>query len=84
MFRHFFHIPYISLVNLVSQQKVVKELFGEDFTENKIRAELELLLFDENYRCKMLSDYDRMISILGNPGASERTAKLIFNEISCK
>lgn len=84
VFRHFFHIPYISLVNLVSQQKVVKELFGEDFTENKIRAELELLLFDENYRCKMLSDYDRMISILGNPGASERTAKLIFNEISCK
>ena len=84
VFRHFFHIPYISLVNLVSQQKVVKELFGEDFTENKIRAELELLLFDENYRCKMLSDYDRMISILGNPGASERTAKLIFNEISSK
>ncbi len=81
VFRHFFHIPYISLVNLVSQRKVVKELFGEDFTENKIRAELELLLFDDNYRCRMLSDYDRMISILGNQGASERTAKLIFNEI---
>ena len=77
LFKNFFHVPYISLVNLIAGQEVVRELFGAKFSYKTIHDELKLILEDEAYRNKMLAGYDSVISILGNPGASERTAELI-------
>jgi len=77
LFKNFFHVPYISLVNLIAGQEVVRELFGAKFSYKTIHDELKLILEDEAYRNKMLAGYDSVISILGNPGASERAAELI-------
>ena len=77
IFRHFFHVRYISLVNLIAGSEVVRELFGANFSREKIHNELKHILEDDAYRNKMLEGYDHVISILGESGASERAAALI-------
>lgn len=81
IFRHFFHTPYISLVNLISGKEVVQELFGARFSEENITTELKRIIHDKTYRKTMLQNYDEMIRILGKPGASIRTAELIVKRI---
>jgi len=77
VFKNFFHTPYISLVNLIAGKEVVKELFGANFSRKNIREELSRMMNDKAYRNKMLEGYDCVISIIGKPGASKRTAQLI-------
>ncbi|GAA3969121.1 lipid-A-disaccharide synthase [Pedobacter ginsengiterrae] len=69
-------IKFISLVNLIVNKKIVTELIQEDCNPLKINEELNLIVNGEG-RKKMLSDYDRLIDLMGTPGASEKTAKLI-------
>lgn len=79
IFKHFFHISYISLVNLIAGKEVVKELFSVRFSLENIRNELGRLLWDTEYRNRMLSGYDEIIETLGAPGASRRAAEIIRN-----
>jgi len=78
IFRRFFHVKYISLVNLIACKDVVKELFGGDFNRRSLTIELHKILKDEIYRRKMIEEYDKVIAALGKPGAAERTAELIY------
>ncbi|WP_297982517.1 lipid-A-disaccharide synthase [uncultured Chryseobacterium sp.] len=71
------NIKYISLVNLIMDREVVKELIQNDlYTENLVR-ELNLIL-GEN-RQKILNDYDELRQKLGGKGASENAAEIIVN-----
>ena len=81
IFKHFFHVPYISLVNLIAGNEVVQELFGANFTHQNIHAELARIIHDSAYRSKMMEGYDRVIAAAGKPGASERTAQLIVHAL---
>ena len=78
VFRNFFHVRYISLVNLVAGRKVVEEFFAESFTLNNIRAELGRIINNPYHRSQMLDGYDEVINRLGTPGASQRAAGLII------
>jgi lipid-A-disaccharide synthase len=78
VFKHFFHIKYISLVNLIAGRTIVQELFAERFSRERIVSELDAILNNETYRQQMLAGYDEVIRILGQPGASRRTAELIY------
>lgn len=82
IFKHFFHTPYISLVNLIAGKEVVQELFGERFSEKNITTELGRIVHNKTYREKMLQHYDEMIRILGKPGASRRAAELIVERLN--
>lgn len=75
--RHILRVKYISLVNLVSGSEVVTELVADGMTVDNIRRELSAIIEGGFRRMQMLSGYDRMIQILGTPGASERAAKLM-------
>lgn len=75
--RHILKVKYISLVNLVSGSEVVTELVADGMTVDNIRRELSVIIEGGFRRMQMLSGYDRMIQILGTPGASERAAKLM-------
>ncbi len=79
VFKHFFPIKYISLVNLIADKTVVKELLGKYFSKQTINDELHALLYDTEYRNKMLQAYDEIITILGKPGASQQAAKIIYH-----
>jgi lipid-A-disaccharide synthase len=81
VFRTFFHVPYISLVNLIAGREIVQELFGERFTRENIRMELEHILADGAYRDGILSGYGEVARILGEPGAARRTAELIYHSL---
>ena len=81
VFEHFFHTPYISLVNLIAGREVVQELFGARFSEEQIEAELNRILHDSAYRSAMLQGYDEIIRELGSAGASQRAASFIVKRI---
>jgi len=70
-------IRFISLVNLIMDKKIVTELIQEDCNTIRLHKELELIL-NEPGRSTMLADYRDLISVMGDPGASSKTAKLIF------
>lgn len=81
IFRHFFHTKYISLVNLIAGREVVQELFGARFSKQQIQDELGRILGNATYLREMLDGYDEVIRILGKPGASGRTAELIYTSL---
>ena len=71
-------VKYISLVNLVANKEVVRELVADTMKVDNVRAELDALLHDENYRNAMFQEYDRMIKILGPAGASHHDPEGCF------
>lgn len=81
-FKHILHTPYISLVNLIADQEVVKELFAKYFTLNNIQEEVDRLLNNPAYRTNMLEGYDRIINILGEAGASQKAARIITEKLT--
>lgn len=82
IFSHLMHVKYISLVNLILDKLSIKEFMGADCTVESVEKEFVPLLSDTEKRREILSDYDRMKSILGTPGASQRTAERIFKSLS--
>ena len=81
-FKNILHTPYISLVNLIANKEVVRELFAKFFTVENIHDETEKLLFDSKYRNKMLSEYKAIQKSLGTENASNKAANLIYNRLS--
>ena len=78
--KHFLKVKYISLVNLVADREVVRELVAADMTLQNVIAELGALLpADGEKRTAMLGEYSRMMEILGRPGASQRAAEKIVS-----
>ncbi|WP_069660372.1 lipid-A-disaccharide synthase [Arcticibacter eurypsychrophilus] len=74
-------IRFISLVNLIMDKLVVKELIQEDCTPAIISRELNSLLNDSEYRNTMLDNYQALSEKMGTPGASQRTAELIVKAL---
>ena len=73
--KHIIHVPFISLVNLVSGKEIVTELVADGMTEENVEHCLKEILPGGSRRTQMLSDYEEMNRILGGAGASERAAK---------
>ena len=67
-------IKYISLVNLIADKEIVKELIQDDFTVENLRVELQKAIDNQAI---MKKDYEILRGILGNEGASERAAALM-------
>lgn len=81
----FLKVKFISLVNLIAGHEVVRELVAADMTVENITRELgKLLPPDSAERHAMLAGYDRMIEILGEPGASHHAAEKIVQLLTQK
>ena len=74
--RRIVSLDYISLVNLIMNKEVVKELIQEELSVKNLKLELKNIL-DPSYRTQMFNDYFELEEKLGGAGASENTAKLI-------
>lgn len=73
--RYVLKVKYISLVNLIANREVVRELVADTMTVEQIRAELERILYDMEYRRRMLEGYGEMKSRLGEAGAPKHAAR---------
>lgn len=75
------NLEYISLVNLILNKEAVTELIQNSFNTKRLKKELNTIL-DTNSRNTLFSNYYDLEKVLGGKGASETTAKLIFNSIN--
>lgn len=78
------HVKYISLVNLILDRKAVTELIQYKFTPDSLSNELAPLLADGAVRNKMLSDYKELLARVGPPGASDRAAAVMIENLRPK
>lgn len=74
-----FSIPYFTLVNLIAEREVIKELVGGYFTQANIEQELTRLLTEPAYRLTMLSAYEDISRRLGTTPAAENAKEAITN-----
>ena len=66
-------VDFISLPNLIANQDIVTELIQNDCIKEKITIELNKLLISKNYQF-----YNALVEKVGESGASEKAAQLIF------
>lgn len=77
-------IKYISLVNLILDKAAVKELIQIECTSENIIAELRKLEDGQAERARLIQDYESLIHVLGESGASERAAAEMLQEMEKK
>jgi len=70
------NIKYISLVNLIMDKEVVKELIQDEFNEKTLEIELHKILEDKK-REELFLNYFELEKKLGGKGASKKVAELI-------
>lgn len=73
---------FFSLVNLVAETEVVKELFQQEINPNSLKTELNKILNDENYRLTLLGGYDDIRKKISTEGAAKTTARHIFETVA--
>ena len=71
-------IKFLSLVNILVDKLVVKELIQADFNKINIKEELDILLSE---RDRILINYDKLSNLLNKKGASKNAAKFIADSI---
>jgi len=74
-------LKYISLVNLIMDKEVVKELIQDELNKKNIAAEL-LKILTPQHRENLLKQYDLLENLLGGSGASERVAGLVITHLT--
>lgn len=80
--RRFLHVPYVSLVNLIANREVVRELVADGMTESRVAEELKRILPPDGVgRQAMLDGYAEVSRRLGDVGASRRAAELMVKSL---
>ena len=77
-------VKFISLVNLIMDREVVKELIQGDLNEDNLVKELDQLLHNGKRQRQLLEDYEELKDKLGNVGASEKAAEVIVESLKTK
>ena len=70
-------VPHYSMVNLLAGKRVVSELVQEDFTPERVAAEVGRLLDDADARGEMIEQFRVVRKRLGTAGAAARAARAI-------
>lgn len=79
--KYFLKTKWVSLVNIILQKEAVTELIQSDFTLENIIRELEKIVHDPVNEKRMLNDYQQMMTLLGEKGASGRAARLMVSKL---
>ena len=80
--RHVLSVKYVSLVNLIADREVVKELVAETSSVDNIRRELKAILPGGGKRQQMLDDYDEVHQRLGESHAPDEAARTMIRLLS--
>lgn len=80
----FLKVKFVSLVNLIAEKEVVKELVASDFTVQNLQTEMSKLIdVPENIQT-MLENYALVASKLGKMPSAETTARKIISFLTKK
>ena len=80
--RRLIKVKYISLVNLIMDKPVVKELIQGEMNVEALKQELEKILTEADYRQRILADYAALWNILSQGGhASDTAAGIIYRYV---
>ena len=77
-FNHIIKVKYISLVNLIAEQEIVKEMLADRFTVDGIANELWKILPGKPEREEMLEAYKEVHQRLGEQTAPDVAADLMY------
>ncbi len=72
------NIKYISLVNLIMDKEIVKELIQHDLTTQNLKTELDKILTEGEYLNNLRENYKQLKLKLGGGGASKKAAELMI------
>jgi lipid-A-disaccharide synthase len=72
-------VKFISLVNLIADKEVIKELIQDTATVDFISDELNKLVKDQQYKNQIMQDYEKVFATLDTGSASENAARLMFS-----
>ncbi|MGK7395255.1 MAG: lipid-A-disaccharide synthase [Candidatus Cyclobacteriaceae bacterium M3_2C_046] len=70
-------VKYISLVNLIADQEVVKELIQNDLNLGNLSHEFKMIMSDKQKRTYILNQYQKIREALGEKDTAAYTASLI-------
>ena len=73
-------LKFISLVNLIMNREVVCELIQNDLNTKRLTAELKHILAPKTHKT-MKAEFDALEQKLGGPGASQKVAKAVFEDL---
>jgi len=71
----------IGLANLVADRPFIPELIQHQATPARLAEEARRILDDASYRERMRTEMARVRSLLGPPGASERAAAMVLQQL---
>ena len=74
-------VQHIGMVNILAENEIVPELLQQDFTPERLAEEAILLLKDQDRRATMIGRLKQIRSLLGEPGAYQRAAKILVDQI---
>ena len=74
-------VNHIALVDLIDDSDVVVELLQQDFNDQRLEKEFQLITTDTTNRQRMIEDYHRVEQKLGDTNASRLTAQTIIETI---
>ena len=75
-------VPWVSLVNLNLRREAVAEIIQSTLDTSRAEAELRAILTGGERRERMLADFDELRAVIGGPGASERFARRMVQELA--
>lgn len=75
-------VKFISLVNLIANREVVRELIQDELSTKNLMFELLKIIGETKERTNMLSDYEQLRYALGTESVSDKTAKKMYSYMS--
>ena len=77
----FAKVKYISLVNLIADKPVVRELIQKDLNKNTLETEFSKITKDKNNRMAMIAEYESIEKTLGSEGVSDKAVLSILKTL---
>ena len=80
--RFLLKVKYVSLVNLIADREVVKELVAADYREENVRREIDAIIADGPRRNAMKEGYAEVWHRLGKESAPDNAARQIVEQLN--
>ncbi len=77
--RRLIKIPFVGLTNIVAGKGVVREFIQDDADPQALKDEMIRILDAPDYARSMKQDLDKVARLLGQPGCSEKVARLVHD-----